>query len=118
MAPASAAASHRLCVWLLERTADGTDWRLADDATVLDMVYAVRADEAQHRFVNNTLSNVFSSPNGNDALNPFGIQEPPASIRGAQAEMTAQEALAWGEDVARRAREARAQAQPAPTPAH
>lgn len=94
------------------------DWRLADDATVLDMVYAVRADEATHRFVNNSLANVFSSKHGNDALNPFGIQEPPASVRGARAEMTAEEAMAFGETTARRAREARAHPAPPVPSAH
>ncbi|GAA5886732.1 hypothetical protein JCM6882_005871 [Rhodosporidiobolus microsporus] len=33
-------------------------WRLPDDATMLDLVKAVRADEAGHRFTNHTLANL------------------------------------------------------------
>jgi hypothetical protein len=41
-------------------------WRLKADATVRDLMLAVRADEAIHRDVNHTLADI-----GPDAPNPF-----------------------------------------------
>jgi hypothetical protein len=31
-------------------------WHLGEDGTVLDMIYAIRADEAEHRDVNHVVS--------------------------------------------------------------
>ncbi|KAI5122449.1 hypothetical protein M0805_008761 [Coniferiporia weirii] len=52
-------------------------WRLAPNATVLDMIYAVRSDEATHRFVNHSLANLEK----ND-VNPFAIREPDMTVKG------------------------------------
>ncbi|THH11665.1 hypothetical protein EW145_g505 [Phellinidium pouzarii] len=52
-------------------------WRLAPNATVLDMIYAVRSDEATHRFVNHSLANLKK----ND-VNPFAIREPDMTVKG------------------------------------
>uniref|UniRef100_A0A7S4IFY9 Uncharacterized protein n=1 Tax=Odontella aurita TaxID=265563 RepID=A0A7S4IFY9_9STRA len=40
-------------------------WKLGEQGTVLDMIYAVRADEAEHRDVNHTVSGF-----AHDAINP------------------------------------------------
>lgn len=37
-------------------------WRLADDATLADMVRAVRDDEAQHRDLNHGLASALAGP--------------------------------------------------------
>lgn len=42
-------------------------WRLSQDATMLDVVKAVRADEATHRFINHSLANLERI----DDMNPF-----------------------------------------------
>jgi ubiquinol oxidase len=33
-------------------------WRLAPDAKLIDVMYAIRSDETNHRFVNHTLANL------------------------------------------------------------
>lgn len=35
-----------------------TDWHLGEEGTVLDMMYAIRADEAEHRDVNHVVSGI------------------------------------------------------------
>ena len=75
-------------------------WRLPEGASLLEMIYAVRADEAQHRFVNGSYANLKASD-----PNPFAIKEAPASVRGSQLEFSREEALAWSEQVAKEARE-------------
>lgn len=75
-------------------------WRMPKDASLLDMVYAIRADEAQHRFVNGSFANLQS----NDP-NPFALKEAPASVRGERNEFTREEALAWAAEVTRQAKE-------------
>ena len=37
-------------------------WRLAEDATVRDVIVAVRADEASHSHVNHTMSSMAARP--------------------------------------------------------
>jgi ubiquinol oxidase len=75
-------------------------WRLPDGASLLDMIYAVRADEAQHRFVNGSLANLKDGD-----PNPFALMEAPATVRGSQVEFTREEALAWGEKVSHEVRQ-------------
>jgi ubiquinol oxidase len=53
-------------------------WRLAPDAKLLDVIYAVRSDETTHRFVNHSLANL----NTNADVNPFALREPDMHIKG------------------------------------
>lgn len=53
-------------------------WRLAPDATLLDVIYAVRSDESTHRFVNHSLANL----NPNTDVNPFALREPDMTVKG------------------------------------
>lgn len=53
-------------------------WRLPHDATMLDVVYAVRSDESTHRFVNHSLANLDVK---ND-VNPFVFREPDMFVKG------------------------------------
>ena len=53
-------------------------WRLKDDATMLDVVYAVRSDESTHRFVNHSLANL----NTKTDVNPFALREPDMHTKG------------------------------------
>ena len=53
------------------------DWRLSKDASYLDMIYAVRSDEATHRFVNHSLANLKKGD-----VNPFAIREPDMTVKG------------------------------------
>lgn len=52
-------------------------WRLRPDATMLDVIYAVRSDETSHRFVNHSLANL-----GKDDVNPFALREPDMHVKG------------------------------------
>ena len=52
-------------------------WRLAENATIKDVLYAVRSDETTHRFVNHSLGNLH--PND---VNPFAIREPDMHVKG------------------------------------
>jgi hypothetical protein len=52
-------------------------WRLPEDATIKDVLYAVRSDETTHRFVNHSLGNLH--PND---VNPFAIREPDMHVKG------------------------------------
>ncbi|KAA1472799.1 alternative oxidase [Dentipellis sp. KUC8613] len=52
-------------------------WRLRKDATMLDVIYAVRSDETTHRFVNHSLANLKS-----DDINPFALREPNMHVKG------------------------------------
>lgn len=47
-------------------------WRLEPNATMLDVVYAVRSDETTHRFVNHSLANL----NVKTDVNPFALRTP------------------------------------------
>ncbi|KAI0086532.1 AOX, alternative oxidase mitochondrial precursor [Irpex rosettiformis] len=55
-------------------------WRMKDDATLLDVIYAVRSDETTHRFVNHSLANL----NSKTDVNPFAIREPDMHVKGAK----------------------------------
>jgi len=46
-------------------------WKLGETGTVLDLIYAVRADEAEHRDVNHACSDLPELNGGPQALNPF-----------------------------------------------
>ncbi|KAH9980188.1 alternative oxidase [Lactifluus volemus] len=52
-------------------------WRLPENATLKDVLYAVRSDETTHRFVNHSLGNL--KP---DDVNPFAICEPDMHVKG------------------------------------
>lgn len=53
-------------------------WRLAPDASLLDVIKAVRADEATHRFVNHSLADLDQTRD----FNPFALADAPAEVRG------------------------------------
>lgn len=53
-------------------------WRMPEDASLLDVIKAVRADEATHRFVNHSLANLDQKHD----FNPFALGEPAPEIRG------------------------------------
>lgn len=52
-------------------------WRLAPDAKLLDVIYAVRSDESTHRFVNHSFANLDKSD-----INPFALREPDMNVKG------------------------------------
>ena len=56
-------------------------WRLPENATMRDVLYAVRSDETTHRFVNHSLGNL--DPND---VNPPAIREPDMHVKGATIE--------------------------------
>ncbi|CAD6580740.1 MAG: Alternative oxidase, mitochondrial precursor, partial [Tremellales sp. Tagirdzhanova-0007] len=62
-------------------------WRLPESATLLDVMRAVRADEATHRFVNHSLANLDQKRD----FNPFALGEASADIRGTKYGFTRQE---------------------------
>ena len=53
-------------------------WRLQKDATMVDVLYAVRSDETTHRFVNHSLANLDHSKD----VNPFALREPDMFVKG------------------------------------
>ncbi|KAJ7485040.1 AOX, alternative oxidase mitochondrial precursor [Mycena galericulata] len=53
-------------------------WRLSPNATLLDVIYAVRSDETTHRFVNHSLGNL----NVKTDVNPFALREPDMYTKG------------------------------------
>ncbi|KAJ6551936.1 alternative oxidase-domain-containing protein [Mycena capillaripes] len=53
-------------------------WRLAPDAKLLDVIYAVRSDESTHRFVNHSLANLDVKAD----VNPFALREPDMYVKG------------------------------------
>ncbi|KAI9639822.1 alternative oxidase 1 [Dioszegia hungarica] len=72
-------------------------WRMGPESTLLDVIKAVRADEATHRFVNHSLANLDQARD----FNPFALGEPSAELRGTTAEFT----RAQSADFARRAQQ-------------
>jgi len=52
-------------------------WRLAENATIKDVLYAVRSDETTHRFVNHSLGNLEATD-----VNPFAVREPDMHTKG------------------------------------
>ncbi|SPO25733.1 related to alternative oxidase precursor, mitochondrial [Ustilago trichophora] len=65
-------------------------WQLGDDAMLVDVIRAVRADEATHRHINHT----FASLEATDP-NPFALREPPAKMRAETYGLERDEALEW-----------------------
>lgn len=59
-------------------------WRMPAESKLLDVIKAVRADEATHRFVNHSLANLDQKHD----FNPFALGEPSAAIRGTTPEYT------------------------------
>lgn len=53
-------------------------WRLKPNASLLDVIKAVRADEATHRFVNHSLADLDQTRD----FNPFALADAPAELRG------------------------------------
>ncbi|THH30716.1 hypothetical protein EUX98_g3451 [Antrodiella citrinella] len=53
-------------------------WRLSSDATLLDVLYAIRSDETTHRFVNHSLANLDHETD----VNPFAFREPDMHVKG------------------------------------
>lgn len=69
-------------------------WRLKDDATLLDVIYAVRSDETTHRFVNHSLANL----NYKTDVNPFALREPDMHVKGGKLGFDRDEAEKYVED--------------------
>ncbi|KIO29229.1 hypothetical protein M407DRAFT_171617 [Tulasnella calospora MUT 4182] len=83
-------------------------WRLPKDAKLLDVIRAVRADEATHRFVNHSLANL----NQKEDVNPFALREPDMAIKGTKIALERTEAA----DFIKETREILHE--PAPKPGH
>ena len=62
-------------------------WRLPQSATLLDVIRAVRADEATHRFVNHSLADLDQKLD----FNPFALGEASAELRGSKYGFTREE---------------------------
>lgn len=62
-------------------------WRLPSSATLFDVIKAVRADEATHRFVNHTLADLDQKRD----FNPFALAEASAEVRGTKYGFTREE---------------------------
>jgi hypothetical protein len=85
-------------------------WGLQSDAKILDVMRALRADEANHRYVNHTLAELKA-----DDFNPFAYGDAKPIERGVNWGLTRDEAIAYfeGEDAKRRMPES--QSPPAPS---
>ncbi|KAH9989695.1 AOX, alternative oxidase mitochondrial precursor [Russula compacta] len=68
-------------------------WRLPENATIKDVLYAVRSDESAHRFVNHSFGNLHS----ND-VNPFATREPDMHVMGRTVEFTRERAAKYVND--------------------
>jgi len=68
-------------------------WRLPENATIKDVLYAVRSDENTHRFVNHSLGNLKA-----DDVNPFAIREPDMHVKGRTIEFTREKAAKYVND--------------------
>jgi len=66
-------------------------WRLKADATLMDVIQAVRADEATHRFVNHSLANLKQA----EDVNPFALREPDMKLKGTKIGLEREEAAKW-----------------------
>ncbi|GAA5937637.1 alternative oxidase [Sporobolomyces koalae] len=76
-------------------------WRLGDNATMRDMILAVRADEAGHRFVNHTLANL-----SQDDFNPVALKHASPVQQGQLPGFTREQGLEWANQVEREMRTA------------
>jgi Alternative oxidase len=65
-------------------------WRLPENATMKDVLYAVRSDETTHRFVNHSLGNL-----GPNDVNPFAIREPDMHVKGKTIEYVSCLSVEW-----------------------
>lgn len=74
-------------------------WHMAPDAKMGDMLYAIRADEASHRYIHNTLASLDQKQD----YNPFANLMPPPAMRGASAGLSREEARKWAEKAAEEA---------------
>lgn len=74
-------------------------WGLKKEAKILDVMRALRADEANHRYINHTLAGLKS-----DDYNPFAYGDAPPSSRGLSWGLTREEAIQYfeAEDAKRR----------------
>ncbi|KAG9102542.1 hypothetical protein FRC06_001816 [Ceratobasidium sp. 370] len=70
---------------------------------MLDVVKAVRADEATHRFVNHSLANLERI----DDVNPFAVREPAMELKGSTAGFTPKESEDFVTESRQRRREGR-----------
>ncbi|KAI0320153.1 alternative oxidase [Amylostereum chailletii] len=68
-------------------------WRLAPNATMADVVYAVRSDETTHRFVNHSLANLHQRD-----INPFALREPNMHVKGTRIEFDRDTAAKYVEE--------------------
>jgi hypothetical protein len=68
-------------------------WRLEENATIKDVLYAVRSDETTHRFVNHSLGNLEDTD-----VNPFAIREPDMHTKGKHIEFTREKAAKYVKD--------------------
>lgn len=65
-------------------------WQLGEEAMLVDVIRAVRADEATHRHINHTFASLESTD-----PNPFALREPPAKMRAETYGLEREEALEW-----------------------
>ncbi|KAJ9479012.1 Alternative oxidase [Pseudozyma hubeiensis] len=65
-------------------------WQLGEGAMLVDVIRAIRADEATHRHINHTFAGLES-----DDPNPFALREPPARMRAETYGLEREEALEW-----------------------
>lgn len=63
-------------------------------ASMRDMILAVRADEAGHRFLNRTLANLEPGQ-----MNPFGLSHPDPIMQGTRGGLSKEESQAWSDKV-------------------
>ncbi|KAI5478296.1 alternative oxidase [Pseudohyphozyma bogoriensis] len=70
-------------------------WRLPKEATMIDLVLAVRADEAGHRFVNHSLANLDPKKD----FNPFGMKHATPEMQGTLPGVSREEGLEWAKKV-------------------
>jgi hypothetical protein len=68
---------------------------------LLDVVRAVRADEATHRFVNHSLADLDHKHD----FNPFALGEASAELRGTKAGFTREESAKFAKESQRRLRD-------------
>ncbi|KAH9065326.1 AOX, alternative oxidase mitochondrial precursor [Lactarius vividus] len=68
-------------------------WRLEENATIRDVLYAVRSDETTHRFVNHSLGNLEPTD-----VNPFAIREPDMHTKGKHIEFTREKSAEYVKD--------------------
>jgi len=83
-------------------------WQLPDSATMVDLMLAVRADEAGHRFVNHTLRTLSQR----EDVNPFAMKYPDAHEKGTKAGLTREESLQLLKDLEAEFTQARNEAEP------